>query len=244
MSGATGRRRGQGPSSSRPDDEETDGVRPAPRPSFSAALADDLTAHRTAALRAMLADRPDVALAALAYTLAQPVFYATGDDSRFALHVVTPALRAEGIEDSKAVKHGGEQHAAWQSRLPEDEAALWNWLLAQDAATVTGLLAYCVACTVKPVRGAAIDRLSAAVALDMAQWWQPTVAGYLGRVPKPLIIEAVTEGKSAKAAENIAMLKKGDMAARAADLLAEDRLASGHAASRIKSSAGRSRSRR
>jgi hypothetical protein len=27
----------------------------------------------------------------------------------------------------------------------------------------------------------------------MAQWWQPTVTGYLGRVPKTLIIEVVTE---------------------------------------------------
>ena len=38
---------------------------------------------------------------------------------------------------------------------------------------------------------------------------------------KPLAIEAVTEGKNAKAAENIATFKKGDMAARAAELLAE-----------------------
>jgi len=43
-------------------------------------------------------------------------------------------------------QHGGEQHAAWQSRLPENETALWDRLLAQDTATVTGLLAYCVAC--------------------------------------------------------------------------------------------------
>jgi ParB family chromosome partitioning protein len=52
-----------------------------------------------------------------------------------------------------------------------------------------------VDCSVKPERGASADRLAAAVALDMAQWWQPTVAGYLGRVSKPLICEAVTEAK-------------------------------------------------
>ncbi len=105
------------------------------------------------------------------------------------------------------------------ARLPEDEGALWDWLLAQDAATVTALLAYCVAYTVKPERSTATDRLAAAVALDMAQWWQPTVAGYLGRVPKTLILEAVTEGKGTAAAENIANLKKGEMADRAAGLL-------------------------
>jgi ParB family chromosome partitioning protein len=84
---------------------------------------------------------------------------------------------------------------------------------------VTGLLAYCVACTVKPERGFAADGLAAAMSLDMAQWWRPTVTGYLGRVSKALICEAVTEAKGAAAAENIAALKKGDMAARAAELL-------------------------
>jgi hypothetical protein len=85
---------------------------------------------------------------------------------------------------------------------------------------VTGLLAYCVACTVKPERGTASDWLAAAVALEMAQWWQPTAAGYLGRVSKTLIIEAVTEAKGKAPAENIAALKKGDMADRTVELLA------------------------
>lgn len=53
----------------------------------------------------------------------------------------------------------------------------------------------------------------------MAQWWQPTVAGNFGRVPMPLILEAVTEAKGAAAADNIAALKKGEMAAHAATLL-------------------------
>jgi ParB family transcriptional regulator, chromosome partitioning protein len=82
---------------------------------FSAALADDLTAHRTAARRAMLADRPTVALAAAVHALALPVFY-MGEDGGFALHAASPTLRAEGIEDSKAMKRGGEQHAAPHGR--------------------------------------------------------------------------------------------------------------------------------
>ena len=43
--------------------------------------------------------------------------------------------------------------------------------------------------------------------------------GYLGRVSKTLICEAVTEAKGKAAADNIATLKKGDMAERAAELL-------------------------
>ena len=117
------------------------------------------------------------------------------------------------------MKHGGEQHAAWSKQLPEDAAALWDWLRAQSTDDLLSLLAYCVSCTVKPERGAASDRIAAAVALDMAQWWQPTVAGYLGRVPKPLILAAVTEGKDKAAADNIASMKKCDMAIRVAELL-------------------------
>jgi ParB family chromosome partitioning protein len=57
------------------------------------------------------------------------------------------------------------------------------------------------------------------VSLGMTQWWHPTVAGYLGRVPKPLIIEAVTEGKGAFEANCLTGLKKTEMAGRAAELL-------------------------
>ena len=121
--------------------------------------------------------------------------------------------------DSPAAQRMAEHHVAWTAKLPEEEAGLWDWLRTQDAATLTALLAYCVACAVKPEQGAPADRLAAAVALDLAQWWQPTVAGYFGRVPKPLILEAVTEAKGAAAADKLAALKKGDMAARATALL-------------------------
>ena len=70
-------------------------------------------------------------------------------------------------------------------------------IVRRHAATVTALLAYCTACTVKPERGVHTDQLAAAVALDMTQWWQLTVPACLGRVSKTLILEAVTEGKSA-----------------------------------------------
>jgi ParB family chromosome partitioning protein len=206
----------------KPADDESapDEAGQSPRPCFSAKLADDLTAHRTAALRAVLAARPEVALAAAVHALALPVFYADRDQSGLAVNAASPFLRAEGIEDSPAVKQLAEQHGEWAARLPGEETALWDWLRVQEAATLTGWLAYCVACTVKPERGDHTGQLAAAVSLDMAQWWQPTVAGYLGRVSKTLICEAVTEAKGKAAADNIAALKKDDMADHAAELLA------------------------
>ena len=86
-----------------------------------------------------------------------------------------PRLRAEGLDGSAAMKRCAQQRGIWATQLPEQTEALWDWLLTQDADTLTKLLAYCVACTVKPMREPCADQLAAAVALDMAQWWQPTV---------------------------------------------------------------------
>ena len=64
------------------------------------------------------------------------------------------------------------------------------------------------------------DRLAAALSLDMAQWWQPSARSYLGRVAKARVLEAVAEGVSPSAAENLAKLKKDALVK-----LAEERLA-------------------
>jgi ParB family chromosome partitioning protein len=122
------------------------------------------------------------------------------------------------------------RHAAWQKRLPEDAADLFGWLLAHNSATVTCLIAFCAAMSVNAVRGkqdrrdcprlANADELGAALGLDMAVWWEPTKERYLGRVPKALILDAVAEGVSKQTAENLAMLKKDELATRAATKLA------------------------
>jgi ParB family chromosome partitioning protein len=52
----------------------------------------------------------------------------------------------------------------------------------------------------------------------MAKYWQPT-AGYFGRVPKGLIVEAVAESIGKPEAAKRASMKKDAMAARAAQLL-------------------------
>lgn len=64
------------------------------------------------------------------------------------------------------------------------------------------------------------DRLATALGLDMAQWWQPTAAAYLGRVSKQLILEAVSEGVSPEAADNLSGLKREPLITNAAERLA------------------------
>jgi ParB family chromosome partitioning protein len=189
-------------------------------PGLSAKLIEELTAHQTMALRAVLTDQPVTALTAAVHALAVPLFYDGLAESALDLRAASAWLKAEGIDDGPAAKQLGERHQAWRTQLPEQPAGLWDWLTRQDMQTLIGLLAYCVAATVKPERTDAFDGLAAAVGLDMAQWWQPTAANYLGRVSKALILEAVTEGVSANAAANLASLKKGDMATTAEERLA------------------------
>jgi len=187
---------------------------------LSKALRDDLTAQRTAALRAAVAANVPVALVALTQALILPLFYIGHGESPLDLRAVSPHLKGEGIEDNRGSKDMAERHAAWLQRLPEEPDGLWDWLIALDPATLNELLAYGAAASVKPEGGPHVDRLATAAGLDLAQWWIPTAKGYFSRVSKALIAEAVTEGVTAQAADNIAGLKKAEMAERAEALLA------------------------
>ena len=205
-----------------------------PAAPLSARLVEDLTAERTAALRAMMQENEVVALASVAHALALPVFYPydRSADSCLDLTLVSRDLRvsAEGIGESGAAILIGARHTAWEERLPAEGAELFGWLLAQDRATIAGLIAFCAAMAVDAVRGKQdrpdcprlghADQLATALGLDMAVWWEPTKSRYLGRVPKALILGAVAEGVSRQCAENLAELKKDVLVPRAEAKLA------------------------
>lgn len=184
-------------------------------------LVEDLTAQRTAALRSVLAGNADIALTAIVHALALPLFYGNADaETCLTVRLESQALQssAEGIEKSSAGLMLHECVSVWQERLPQDPEAFWDWLLTQSTATRLDLLAFCAASSVNAVkkpherdgspRLASADRLASALRLDMAQWWQPTAAAYLGRVSKTRILEAVTEAVSPSAAENLGTMKK------------------------------------
>ena len=199
---------------------------------LSAKLVEDLTAHRTAALQAMLADHPLIALATTVHALAWPVFYGTGTTPT-CLELTTRApdltRSSPSLETSPAMQLLNERRLAWQSRLPEDGDGLFAWLLAQDMTTLTELLAYVAALSVNAVRQpgnhhaaprfAHADQLATALGLNMTAWWEPTAETYLARVSKTHILEAVKEGVTPEAAENLATLKKADLVARAEERL-------------------------
>lgn len=203
-------------------------------------LVSELTAARTVAIRDTLAQAPHTAFLALLHALCLSAFRfntRTGcveiAVTQVWLGTVAPSLR-ETVWSIRIQ----QRHDRWSERLPDDTSCLWDWLAALGPDEQMELLAHCVSLGVnalfEPVKGhdgrvsahgiaqrlAAADALAACLDLDMAcAGWGPTVDNYLGRVPKPKIIEAVREAKGEEAAALIAHLKKGDMAREAERLL-------------------------
>jgi ParB family chromosome partitioning protein len=193
----------------------------------------DLTAHRTAALRAALIERHDVALVAVVHSLLLLTHYGAGTrsspastiDLRADLSANHPRKHAEGFEASKAGEALKHVQGRMMLLLPISHSDLWPFLMAREPDQLMELIAYAASQLVDAVkqpfeaersaRQVASDHLAKALDLDMAQWWAPTAQGYFGRVSKPLIVAAVEEATTAQAAENIAGLKKQELAAEA-----------------------------
>jgi ParB family chromosome partitioning protein len=195
-------------------------------------LVAQLTAQRTMALQVAVAARPDVAFIAVVHAFAVPMFYSGSPASCLAVSARRQYLSgyAPGIDHSPAGQAMAARHETLAARLPADVDELWDalWLLPHDQ--LNDLLAYCAALTIDGVvrtggkSSKALEHAEAlvqTVSLDMTQHWQPTKTNYLGQVTKAVIMDAVREGVSPQAADNIASLKKPDMAEAAERLLTE-----------------------
>jgi ParB family chromosome partitioning protein len=219
-----------------PEEDEDDAVKPLPD-----RLVSELTAYRTLALRDAVANNPHVAMTALLHKLCLDIFQhtAAGNCLEAAVRQVFFSIQSADLKDSPSAKAVAERHEAWKADMPEDEAALWDWLAALDDASRGTLLAHCVSFGVNALyekgdryggpgvsvhgvqrRLVQADRLARAVGLDMVDaGWRPTVDNYLGRVTKPRILDAVREAKGEQSAQLIDHLKKADMAKEAERLL-------------------------
>ncbi len=210
-------------------------IRPSPEPedkapALSAALLAELEAQRTAGLQAAIMGHSELAVRVLLHALATDAFYQRHGETVASLHTYPPALATAcpGIADSPAWQAMTAAEDGWRSRLPQEHGALWEWLQDQDAPTLLGLLAMCVARTANaggrswttPEGSRCIAAQVATTAgLDMRQCWKATKESYLGRVPKALILDAVREGAGVGVAGRIANSKKEIMVADAAQLL-------------------------
>ena len=220
-----------------PEDEEDAALKPLPE-----RLVMELTAHRTLALRETIGRSPDVALTLLLLKLVTDTFRtssASGSCLEASVRHVYMSAQAPDLKDSVVAKLVDERHAAWEADLPlGDDTALWDYLTVLDQGSRLALLAHCLSFGINALHekvnpyGAGItasgltrrmahaDLVARAVDLDMVEaGWEPTGDGYLNRVPKARILEAVREAKGEGTAQLLDHLKKGEMATEAERLL-------------------------
>ena len=225
----------------RPEDDDAPTAKPgkaAKQPGEAAPLSEklvaELTAHRTLALRDALGDAPDLALTALVHALAAATFFPhSGAVSciKVSAHSQYLGGHAPGIDEAPLAHHLQARHERFAAQMPENPDDLWAYLRDMEPVQQLALLAHCVSLTVDAVKvpkrmdaaEAHADRLFQALDYDMASVWTPTAANYLGRVSKERILEAVREGVSKEAAENLATMKKAAMAEAAEQRLKDRR---------------------
>ncbi|HEY0329898.1 MAG TPA: ParB/RepB/Spo0J family partition protein [Rhodopseudomonas sp.] len=197
-------------------------------------LVAQLTAQRTMALREAVATRPDVAFLAVVHVLVASTFYVGTRVSCLDITARSAFLSgyAPGIDESPEGRACSDRQAELAFGLPESMQDLWEALQALPQERLMRLLAHCAALTIDsvvrsggnlsaPLKHA--EKLAEAVSLDMAAHWQPTAANYLWQVTKAAILEAVREGVSEQAAQQLVELKKPAMAEAAERLLADKR---------------------
>ncbi|WP_020201894.1 ParB N-terminal domain-containing protein [Cupriavidus sp. WS] len=202
---------------------------------LSESLVNKLTAHRTAALQALVASSPGIALALLLRALVPQIFTKCTDYRwRYSGLAKISASDQRGIiqrtaddlENSRAWQSMEASVAHWEDRLPGEDQDLFAWLQTLSQADQLDLLAVCVAHTVDtqaPREDSAVHehahQLAEAVDLDMADWWCATAGSYLASVPKTRRMEAVREAVGEDAANTIAGMKKEAMIGAAEEYL-------------------------
>lgn len=185
---------------------------PEPEAGYSAALVEELTAIRTAAMRVELANRPAVALAALLYPLVGRIFHSGYTTVDAAVEVsgqrrdLTSSIKEPG--KARALAAWQAMKEAWGDTLPGQPADLWTWLLDQPTDKLLELLAFVTAANLNGVKGkhdqsrdrlANAEQVAMAIGLDMRGHWTADKT-FLNRLSKAGIAEVLEEAGCASLA--------------------------------------------
>lgn len=217
------------------DDPDADGDDEAPiaaragreATGLSAALLAELQAHRTAALRAQVTERPGLALR----LLVQSLLLDQGFGTTQAVAKITgrgPYLKAAcpGIEETKAHRVVADELDRLGEHQPGDYRELLPWLLGLDDTAVLAILAPLVAGAIDAGtadwsgsgRASLAAQAAQAADLDVSAYWTATSESYFGRVTKAQIGAAVQESGAGPFSTDG---KKADVAAAATRLVAD-----------------------
>jgi len=199
---------------------------------LSDALLIDLHAARTVALRLELMTNPEIALRAVAHSLAgHLILNENGVLSVTAKETYISAISAAHCPDDAPLK---KRAAYWRSRISGIPGRRWNAIMELTATELLDLIAVCAALSLDAThtksgdygnlrRIAHADQLAETLRLDMSKHWTPTAENYFGRVTKKAICVAVAEAAGESVAFRVQDLKKPMMAIEAARLVAGSR---------------------
>lgn len=197
---------------------------------FSEKLTLNMTSHLTAALQASMIANPNVALAAAACRFAISLLDHGGYENPVKISLTTAMHGLKDNSDTVATSKGyvatQEKLDLWRNQLPEDKATWLAWFIAQPQATSLDMIVLGTALTTTAVSSGSVNRatgLIKAVNLDMAEFWEATPDTFLNHVPKPKLMEAVTQATSEADAEPMTKMKKGEAISFAAAKLAGKR---------------------
>lgn len=202
------------------------------RPVHSEALTNRLQAQRVIALQAEILARPNLALCLLIEQMLGDFdgsrSSSAGDSFDLALRPAHHELANTDadIKGCPAWARVQEQIEAVTKNVPEDDAAVLPWLLAQPQADLIELLAVLTSISIYRRQSHSygaeprhLDRLGEVVGLDMSKWWKPTAQSYLAHVSKDRIAAVVTDAVGAEQAKPLLAMKKVQAATAAEQLL-------------------------
>ncbi len=197
----------------------------------SAALIEDLTAHKTAGLRIELANNPDVALVAVVHAMLLRVAYPYhSEQSALQLSITHERLEPsmKDAESCKGLTAFNDLSENYGHYLPGNPADLFDWLLEQPQDMVLSLLAFGAAHSVNAVEKKFTDRrkgieqanqLGRTLKVDMAEWFETTGESYFKHVNRTTIELAVAEAKGRDAELSVKAAAKKTEAVTIADRL-------------------------
>jgi ParB family chromosome partitioning protein len=192
------------------------------KPELSAAVLMNLSAYRSEVARDHVRRDPQLALALMVESLLAASQYGYGTHNPLRVH-------GQGARDpisggiAKDAPKFERAAPAFLARAPRKDRL--TWLIQQEQGNLLLALSFLLANHFDGMTDNAgghdgITALHAAIGFDLADHWTPTCDAFLARIPAALVLEAVTEAKGKEVAATLNGLKKDELVAQAAKLLA------------------------
>ncbi|AMK21789.1 ParB/RepB/Spo0J family partition protein [Sphingobium sp. TKS] len=193
------------------------------RTTLSKRLVDELAMQRRDVLALHVASDPGLALDVMVFTLADADTHDWRARAATTLRAPVPAGPIIGFEakDAPASSALAELRSSLDEswRAGTDATSRFDLFRALPNDSRAAWLGYVVARSLEASLNMAGERqlpfqdhLGSLIGVDMAQWWRPTAANYFDRVPKQVILDALTDVGGLELSSRFASVKKGDLA--------------------------------